>query len=905
MRGAVFYFLILTCFFDLKSQNYSFRFDWGVKGFGTSQMMNPQSVASGKGGDIYVMDMVNEKVKKFDSLGVYKSSFSVPRSSYDLVVDFDGNIIVSGTDGLVKYSPSGSVLLTYSTGWFGDVTIDSNGDIIALISVVGDKYVVKYNNNGGLSAYWAYNPISGSEISFPSTITVDSDDNVYIFGYPNTLYKYDAQGFKIGSWELGEQITRIIAAKNGDILGCTKNDDINVYSNEGVFKYTFGKPGIGDAEFDTPIDVAVGGSGFIWILDRYNNRIQGMEYCSLTPAKPGEIKGDATPCESTKGNTYSISSVIDAIGYNWDVPEGWTIVSGQGTTEIVVDINEGASSDSITVAAFNSCGEGRKRGLSISLKSTPEISMYDKYICTGQKAFFAGHTGYSSYYMEGPNNQTWNSREVEVTEFGKYKFTITGGNGCVNSDSAEVVEKNVDCENTDQYPWTWPGHRNWFIGRNQYFAQIIDMQTNLITPVGVSGVTKVHNYEGSTCVSNDEGELMFYATGKHLFAETGSGTKMIYEELRPNNYGATQHATSAVQGIITIRHPETPKEYYVLITDEDVAGTIGLNYTKFNELGENLAPYGPNRIGDYKTTEGIAATTHANGKDIWIVTKNANNTDFYSYLLTEDGLDTVPVVSSVGAGPGWGSYGALAFSYDGTKFSCVGSTKLALENIGLFDFDKSTGEIYNPKFIGDELNYSITPYDVIFSPNGDGLLASMRKSGVPDELVYYDISDWSNTNSIRNSKLTFDINGTALEYGSDGFLYTMISENNSIDNRILARIKGDYNNGIGLTSEEISGTQGSWGLPTMYLPPSSALNSNEERSFKGLKVYPNPVTDILNIEIEGLSFEWTITNLSGSIIANGKFQNQMTFNSNTLAPGVYFVSIQNSYGQVVKKIIKK
>jgi hypothetical protein len=68
---------------------------------------------------------------------------------------------------------------------------------------------------------------------------------------------------------------------------------------------------------------------------------------------PGSINGEASPCMNANGLIYSIDSVANATGYHWTVPAGGTILSGQGTTGIVV--NFGSVSGSICVSSYNDC----------------------------------------------------------------------------------------------------------------------------------------------------------------------------------------------------------------------------------------------------------------------------------------------------------------------------------------------------------------------------------------------------------------------------------------------------------------------------------------------------------------------------------------------------------------------
>lgn len=87
---------------------------------------------------------------------------------------------------------------------------------------------------------------------------------------------------------------------------------------------------------------------------------------------PGNISGPEALCGlgeityDTQGNVvdtsdgqaiYSVADVVGATGYNWTVPAGATIVSGQGTKSIVVSFNYGTfNSGVISVVSVSSCG---------------------------------------------------------------------------------------------------------------------------------------------------------------------------------------------------------------------------------------------------------------------------------------------------------------------------------------------------------------------------------------------------------------------------------------------------------------------------------------------------------------------------------------------------------------------
>ena len=71
------------------------------------------------------------------------------------------------------------------------------------------------------------------------------------------------------------------------------------------------------------------------------------------PAQPSAIQSVSSVCPNATGVVFSVTNVPQYT-YNWVVPNGCAIVSGQGTNTVVV--NWGASSGSIAVQASVPCG---------------------------------------------------------------------------------------------------------------------------------------------------------------------------------------------------------------------------------------------------------------------------------------------------------------------------------------------------------------------------------------------------------------------------------------------------------------------------------------------------------------------------------------------------------------------
>jgi gliding motility-associated-like protein len=72
------------------------------------------------------------------------------------------------------------------------------------------------------------------------------------------------------------------------------------------------------------------------------------------PALPAPIAGPAQVCSGKTGLVYTTAAQPGVKAYSWQVPDGWTITAGQGTSTILV--TAGTNPGPITVQAANSCG---------------------------------------------------------------------------------------------------------------------------------------------------------------------------------------------------------------------------------------------------------------------------------------------------------------------------------------------------------------------------------------------------------------------------------------------------------------------------------------------------------------------------------------------------------------------
>ena len=377
------------------------------------------------------------------------------------------------------------------------------------------------------------------------------------------------------------------------------------------------------------------------------------------------------------------------------------------------------------------------------------------------------------------------------------------------------------CASTSPYPYLWPSHKNWFFAPNLWTGTIKDMSTGAETVAGYVGLA-VTSYEGTSCVSDDSGNLVFYANGRRMWRNTGAATTLISSALTTGNEGGANSSGSAVQGLITVRHPLNPNVYHIFMVDDVIGGfREGLSHRTYNSSTNTLSS--KTRVGNYRTGEGVAATKHKNGVDIWVTTYQANSINFHSYLVKCDGSIDPAVTSAVAPNHNNNELrGGLAFSFQGDKMAQAypnATGGQADHEVEVFNFDNATGILTTLATCSD-IATNESACDVTFSPDGNRVYYSTATGAV----YTYDISSGVNA-TIKGTRTIVGAAGGAypsIEIAADGNLYRSAGTTG-----VIKKLTGNLNAGTGFVQTNGSTASGSLGLPSMYLPPQEEPNITE------------------------------------------------------------------------------
>ena len=285
------------------------------------------------------------------------------------------------------------------------------------------------------------------------------------------------------------------------------------------------------------------------------------------------------------------------------------------------------------------------------------------------------------------------------------------------------------CITDSRNPWEWPGAKHWYVAEYPSVwtekAYILDFNNSPFTVSRLGDGTTANGqyaFEGITAASNDNGELIYYTNG--INAWNNAGTE-VSNTLGEGSEGM-RNTGSAAQGVISIRHPLTPKKYYAVATNDVIGPNLATSYNVFDETGTEIQSntFLP---GDVTVAEGISATLHANGVDIWLSAQGISSTLLHSWLLTCDGFITASVTSDVAkSATGDQARGGIAFSHDGKKLASVFPVGLRT-NVCVYDFDNKTGKFSDRKDVGGGWGVTANGYDVVFSKDNSQLIVGSAK----------------------------------------------------------------------------------------------------------------------------------------------------------------------------------
>ena len=165
---------------------------------------------------------------------------------------------------------------------------------------------------------------------------------------------------------------------------------------------------------------------------------------SITPL-PGNattVNGPSTLCVGSNA-TFTTPTVANATGYQWVVPNGISIVSGQGTNTINIVVSSNVSGN-ISVSPSNSCGNGNSTSILVTVSDAPDNPLSisgPNSVCAGEIATYTIPyvTGATGYQWDVPSTTSivsgngTNSISLDWGSATTGTISVTPYNSCGNS----------------------------------------------------------------------------------------------------------------------------------------------------------------------------------------------------------------------------------------------------------------------------------------------------------------------------------------------------------------------------------------------------------------------------------------------------------------------------------------
>ena len=359
------------------NSNYFFLKKWGSRGSANGQFDFAQSVALDHSGYVYVGDLDNQRIQKFQlakpcplgttqiesgvcfvtkwgSRGSGNGQFELP---VNVAVDSSGRVYVvdNSNENIQIFNGNGGFIKAWGGSGSGDgqfrgphdVAIDSAGYVY--VADAGNSRIQKFQltspcPTGTTQVTDGVCFVTKWKLNFrPVGIALDSIGRMYVVDNEGGIQVFKGNGELIKEWDLGRFPYGVAVDSSGYIYVAEygPNNRIEKFQladpcpfdttqiESGVCLVTqLGKFGTGDGEFDFSMDVAIGSKGRLFVADTSNNRIQvfseassevsadfnGDGYDDIAIGSPFEDEGDSC-------TTNPPISAVTASGNDGNVPQ--------------------------------------------------------------------------------------------------------------------------------------------------------------------------------------------------------------------------------------------------------------------------------------------------------------------------------------------------------------------------------------------------------------------------------------------------------------------------------------------------------------------------------------------------------------------------------------------------------
>ncbi|MBK8414206.1 MAG: T9SS type A sorting domain-containing protein [Bacteroidetes bacterium] len=469
----------------------------------------------------------------------------------------------------------------------------------------------------------------------------------------------------------------------------------------------------------------------------------------------------------------------------------------------------------------------------------------------------------------------------------------------------------------------------------------IDFSSGIASPIssGMDG-------RGSCAsIADESGTLLFYAATMPVYSSVLAYSTFVFDQ----NHNVMLNGDSIFgqawyQELVIVPNPANDSTYYLFSIG--VAGSnFGLMYSIIDMRmngGFGAVTVKNVQLQSFAIVDGINAIKHGNGRDWWLIFRKSDfptftsNNDFYSYLITPNGIQNFSV-QSIGE-QNRTNAGNIKFSRNGDKMIFCSIQDV----VELFDFNRCTGWLSTPITIEEDpgATPSILTWSCEFSPDASKLYVSTNAT--PSYLFQYDL----NAANITASKVMIwsidtltSVLGT-LELGPDNKIYLCNQYYNGFNtpypypdsvynvvNMNLSVINFPDSLGLACDFQPFSFYMGGkraykglpnnpdYDLPALFGSPCDTLVSQNElagaAALGRLHVYYHPAWEKAFINasnLKGKTGMLLVYDMQGKVVHSEPVRIQNGYYTRDLsmigrADGVYMIVLETEFERLVKKML--
>jgi len=334
------------------------------------------------------------------------------------------------------------------------------------------------------------------------------------------------------------------------------------------------------------------------------------------------------------------------------------------------------------------------------------------------------------WFLDGAFYSSETDLTITFADAGYYTLYLVGVTpDCLNYSSTITIDVDA-CTKSDKRDMHW------------VFGENASLDFNSGGPVSVPG-RPLSSFEGTSCISDEDGNLLFYTDGLQVWDATDS--------VMPNGDGLLGGPlTSAHNQALVIPRPYHEDQYYIFTADENE--NFNKNGIRYSIVDMNLngglgdITEKKNVIFSTAKTEVLNAAYHKDGEKIWLVIKPDGDI-MSTYLIDSSGIGSA-VPYKEDNNNQWSN--RFIFFNSGKRILCNRFPN-NISNFVVVDFDNENGTFSNPMSFptADEQFRYVFSFEL--SPDDSKLYTIMREDDVKYGLYQFDLS-LTNSQQIANSR---------------------------------------------------------------------------------------------------------------------------------------------------------